>query len=351
MKPIISIIVPCYNSAQYLNQCVESIVNQTCSNWELILVDDGSNDQTPRMCDDYARRDNRIKVVHKANGGLVSARNAGYNAVTGEWMTYLDSDDWVSSDMIEILTKAIEDHEDLDLIFWCMVQVLGDKVIKNKWDWKQYSDGKVYDKNECRKISSYVMNYNSGISDAVCKLLRTNWCHQYDVSHNASLKQGEESVDFVMRSFYYAEKALFLKKNFYFYRYNPISISKKVDEKNALCIVDCMNVMARFIDSVPENTGFLKEFQLRNAYVLISIAMHTYFNPEFKYPFKERIDKFEELILRNCLFYEAVANVDCKEFDKFRMVALWCIQHKKYYLLDIIAKIKYMALKIGVFEY
>jgi len=85
-----SIIVPCYNVQDYLEECVESIVNQTYLNWELILVDDGSKDLTSQICDDYAKKDSRIKVIHKQNGGLVSARNTGYDAATGDWHMYLD---------------------------------------------------------------------------------------------------------------------------------------------------------------------------------------------------------------------------------------------------------------------
>lgn len=96
-QPLISIIVPCYNVEQYLETCVNSVLNQTNPNWELILVDDGSSDNTPSLCDHFSRMDTRIKVIHKKNGGLVSARNAGYEAVTGIWLTYVDGDDWIST--------------------------------------------------------------------------------------------------------------------------------------------------------------------------------------------------------------------------------------------------------------
>lgn len=93
MNPLISVIVPIYNVEKYLARCVDSIVNQTYKNLEIILVDDGSPDRCSQMCDDYAEKDRRIKVVHKKNGGLSDARNAGMAVATGEYISFIDSDD------------------------------------------------------------------------------------------------------------------------------------------------------------------------------------------------------------------------------------------------------------------
>ena len=103
---LISVIVPVYNVEQYLDRCVCSILNQTYQNLEIILVDDGATDSSGRMCDEYAKRDERIKVVHKQNGGLSDARNAGLAAATGEYIGYVDSDDWIEPDMYEKMYEA-----------------------------------------------------------------------------------------------------------------------------------------------------------------------------------------------------------------------------------------------------
>lgn len=102
-QPLISIIVPVYNVEKYLDECVNSIVNQTYHNLEIILVDDGSPDSSPRMCDEWAARDSRVKVIHKPNGGLSDARNVGIDASTGELLMFVDSDDFVKTDMVESL--------------------------------------------------------------------------------------------------------------------------------------------------------------------------------------------------------------------------------------------------------
>lgn len=103
MQDKISIIVPIYKVEPYLRQCIDSIIAQTYVNLEIILVDDGSPDNCGAICDEYAQKDNRIIVVHKANGGVSSARNAGLDYSTGEYIGFVDSDDWIASDMYETL--------------------------------------------------------------------------------------------------------------------------------------------------------------------------------------------------------------------------------------------------------
>ena len=108
-NPLISIIVPVYKVEPYLRRCLDSIIGQSYSNLQIILVDDGSPDGCPQICDDYATKDNRIRVIHKKNGGLSDARNAGLSICTGEYISFIDSDDWVSSEYINELYSSIKE--------------------------------------------------------------------------------------------------------------------------------------------------------------------------------------------------------------------------------------------------
>ena len=102
----ISVIVPVYKVEAYLDRCVKSILDQTFEDFELILVDDGSPDRCGVMCDGWAAKDRRIRVIHKENGGLSDARNAGINAALGDWLTFIDSDDYVHPNMFQVLLDA-----------------------------------------------------------------------------------------------------------------------------------------------------------------------------------------------------------------------------------------------------
>lgn len=113
-KDLISIIVPVYNMEKYLDRCMESILNQTYKHLEIILVDDGSTDASPGKCDEYAQKDGRVSVIHKQNGGLSDARNAGLEIATGNYIGYVDSDDWIELDMYERMYNAcIENQAEL----------------------------------------------------------------------------------------------------------------------------------------------------------------------------------------------------------------------------------------------
>lgn len=107
---LVSVIVPVYNVENYMRKCIDSILNQTYTNLEIILVDDGATDHSAAICDEYAQIDHRIKVVHKQNGGLASARNAGLTVATGEYIAYVDSDDWVELEFIETLLACCKDN-------------------------------------------------------------------------------------------------------------------------------------------------------------------------------------------------------------------------------------------------
>ena len=158
MNPLISVIVPIYNVEKYLARCVDSIVNQTYKNLEIILVDDGSPDRCPQMCDDYAKKDSRIKVVHKKNGGLSDARNAGLAVATGEYISFIDSDDYVSDDFFE-----------------CLLDVMN----KENSDIAECSVVKFYEDNRFDEFSDDLSVKTYDTQDAMSALIAENQFHQH----------------------------------------------------------------------------------------------------------------------------------------------------------------------------
>lgn len=125
---MISIIVPVYNVEKYLKKCVDSILNQTCMDFEVILVDDGSPDNCPQICDEYVRKDPRVKVIHKENGGLISAWSTGVKKAQAENIAFIDSDDWVSARYLEIMVDALSQTQ-VDIVSCQMTKVWGDKMV------------------------------------------------------------------------------------------------------------------------------------------------------------------------------------------------------------------------------
>lgn len=180
---LISIIVPVYKTEKYLARCLESIIHQTYKNIEIILIDDGSPDNSGRLCDEYAQLDTRIKVIHKENGGVSSARNIGLKYANGQYVTFVDSDDWIELDMYEkLLSKLKEQNVDIvrcgyykdegksvkkeDFIFQNDIRI--DLVKKRREIINLYACGKMY-AGICfilvkKEIIDKINNFNSGIA-------------------------------------------------------------------------------------------------------------------------------------------------------------------------------------------
>ncbi len=350
MNPLVSIIVPCYNVELYLKDCVESILAQTYSNWELILVNDGSSDKTPQLCDQYVANDQRIKVLHKANGGLVSARNAGYETTTGEWIMYLDGDDWIETNTCEEIVKQIERHSP-EIIFWKTLQNLNGKTITGKAEWKCSESKRVYFGSECQDLAYNTLIYNSGISTAFSKLLKRDFIEKYQLWHNPKLRQGAEGIEFSLRVFNSAQKALFINQYFTNYRYNENSISKRIDEKNTIYIVDCFNEIESYIQKEGKEEYFLPVFYQRILYVIIAIAMSTYFHPKNKESLFVRLKKFNKVIYDTPIFKDAIKNGDVSILDKYRKMTIYLIKLRCYFILPIISRTKQYLIKRGVFNY
>ena len=159
---MISVIVPIYNVAEYLTKCIESIINQTYKDLDIILVDDGSPDECPQICDEYALKDNRIRVIHKENGGLSDARNAGLDIVNGEHISFIDSDDYIEPDMFEKMYTAMQSEKaDICICGYKEVDYNGNiiktvtqekQTLSREEALKRLFDGNVYYAIMCNKL-------------------------------------------------------------------------------------------------------------------------------------------------------------------------------------------------------
>lgn len=136
MSELISVIIPIYKVEEYLDECITSVIAQTYTNLEIILVDDGSPDNCPQMCDNWAKKDARIKVIHKRNGGLSDARNAGLDIATGEYIAFVDSDDFIKPDMLEKLYTAIQ-KEKADIAACGILNCEGDR--RTAWGCRDFA--------------------------------------------------------------------------------------------------------------------------------------------------------------------------------------------------------------------
>ena len=214
---MVSIIVPIYNIEGYIRECIDSILAQTYPDFELILVDDGSPDNCGRICDEYAGKDVRIKVIHKENGGLTSARNAGLSVAKGDWIMHVDGDDWIEPDMIESLIEAAKVTE-ADLVF-------GDYI-----NYGPYAGN--------HKLPTWSTDKKDSMSRYIAYSMTTIWgsIAKRSLYTEHSLKSPDgvsycEDFHLIVRLGHFANKIVNVHRPFYHYRYRPTSIMSNMSGK------------------------------------------------------------------------------------------------------------------------
>lgn len=225
--PFLSVVVPIYGVEQYLRECVDSIIEQTFEDIEIILVDDGSKDSCPSICDSYASNDKRIHVIHKKNGGLVSARKAGVQVAKGEYITFVDGDDSIEKDMYREMCSIAKQTE-ADMV------VEGFQFIypAKKEMWEDKVEPGLYHKQELREKIYPVMMCHGGsmvrnVAPAVWnKIFRKALIYNILMEMDESMKDGEDAA-VTYPCLGQAESVFFhTKAHHYRYRMNPVSMSR-----------------------------------------------------------------------------------------------------------------------------
>lgn len=187
--PLISIIIPVYNVEEYLSTCLESIINQTYQNLEIILVDDGSTDSSGRICDEYALKDERVLVIHQQNGGLSAARNSGLDIAKGDYIGFVDSDDYIELDMYEVLLNFAKNNN-LDVSMCSAYEVFPEKKVKKRID----CFPPFITENIDEIINEIFINKRGGVAVAVwCKLFK----REVVIDKRFKLRRFYEDVFFV----------------------------------------------------------------------------------------------------------------------------------------------------------
>ena len=238
MKNLISIIVPVYNVEKYLDKCINSLINQSYKNLEIILIDDGSNDNSREICDEYALEDNRIKVIHKENEGLSATRNLGIDISKGDYIIFIDSDDWVNKDIISKLLNLIKKYNsDIAVCDYSLAYDENEHIEKEK----------IYEKN-FSSIDALKDLYErtGGVIKSIscCKLYKRKLFK--DIVFPVGKIHEDEFVTYKL--LYKAKRISYINEKLYYYRQRANSIMhSKVDEK-------CLDALQAF----EERLNFIK---------------------------------------------------------------------------------------------
>lgn len=217
-NPKISVIVPVYNAEKYLRRCIDSILAQTFTDFELLLVDDGSNDTSGVICDEYRQKDFRVKVFHKKNGGVSSARNKGLDESRGTLIVFVDSDDWIAGTHLSDLIKF--SRNDI---------VIGGKTLSGSAvGVDSFNENTLVSKGNMGKVLSNVLSDNK-LRVPWGKLYKRNIIETYKLRFNQKMRIAEDTI-FVQQYLSHCESACFIKSASYFYYIQRVAPKYKLNE-------------------------------------------------------------------------------------------------------------------------
>lgn len=337
-EPLVSIIVPIYKVPEkFLRKCIKSLRGQTLKNIEILLVDDGSPDNCGKICDEYADKDERIKVIHKRNGGLSAARNTGCKNAQGKWIMFVDGDDWIEADMCELMYAAGEKKK-VDIVLSGLMKDYGKTSMEYKL---KLVDGKVYKADECKWLQQQLLVYNANIAFAYAKLIRRQLLIDNQIYHDEILKQGAEGLEFNLRLFEKIHSATFVKKSLYHYIYNDNSISASHDEANHEFVISCFEKIRKFIDSSENKDMLIPWFDNRLLYVIVTTAISGYFNPTNLEPYKDKKRKYKAYLQKK-IVQDALKTSNTEGIGREREIILFLIKHRMFLVINMLGKIRKM---------
>lgn len=290
----ISIIIPVYNVEKYLNRCVDSVLKQTYKNLEIILVDDGSTDCSGKICDSIKEKDCRVNVIHKQNGGLSSARNAGLDVATGDFIGFIDSDDWVTEDMYEYLLGLFNKYE-VEIVS-CSYILASDK--KQKINNRNVSES-LYNRNDALYYYLYSGIFNRRTDYSVCKKLYKKECFKNIRFPEGRLYEDMATNFQILKN---CKRYIISTKKCYYYYQNSVSITRKKVNYNHFDLLYAAEQIDKYTENENEKLKKLGKLQILKAYfsLLVKICRcgisdeieERYIKEKLLIPFKKNIVLF-----------------------------------------------------------
>ena len=312
---LISVIVPVYKAEKYLGECVDSILSQTYEEFELILVDDGSPDNSGKLCDEYAEKDERIKVIHKENGGVSSARNVGIENAVGEYIAFVDSDDIVDKQYFELMCNKLEET-DSDLCF-CRFNVFDENSCKEYEE--QIPSYQIVDFGNAEFVEfakSFFVLKNNVMGSPWRSLIRKS-CVEH-IRFNPRIKICEDLI-FIVNVIFNSKSICSIQNTLYQYRMNFSSAGRTYKKKFLVSQLEFKkelhNIFKRFDEKTTQKV--LNPYLCMQCYYL--------FSNEIKYKKSNSEHKREIKQIKQSALYEYFKLKHVLKIRKFKVFAVWLL--------------------------
>ncbi len=347
----ISVIIPVYNVENYLRQCVESVINQTYKNIEVFLIDDGSSDKSPAICDEYALNDNRIKVIHKKNEGVSAARNDGLKEITGNYVTYVDSDDWLDLNAFSEIVSVIEEHPGIGCLSFTYIK----EYDTNSFERHIFNgdhifiDEKVFYNAFYRKIFGLLNSELSGpeklenLSTCWGKLYRSDLAKNgtfTDLKKIGSCEDGLYNI-FALKK---CKSAVYIDKCLYHYRYVKGSITTKYRPELVKQWKNLFSIMQNEIDNQNQPNDFQESLNNRISLSILGIGLNALSNNAASFSENRRyIKKY----ICSEIYRNAIHTTKIRKLPISWGVLLFCSKHRMAFFTTLILYIiKYIKTKL-----
>ncbi len=332
--PEISIIVPVYNVEQYLSQCVSSIITQSYKDFELILVDDGSPDNCPAMCDDFAEKDIRIKVIHQKNGGLSNARNSGFKAACGKYIWFIDSDDYILENALKTISEYF--HTESDIISFGFVNdVNGEIKGRNVMPFAGIADNKQICALANTACSSHLFTF----------VWRDIYNREFLINNNIYFVDGlsyAEDSAFNSKAFFLANRICYIEDCLYAYRERNSGISKNVSKSFDSKLIDNFVLYDSIRDENYEKYCVYKDIRYHidaSKHILTNIFYSSILNRIYN---SEGVNKYKlfrkaarSKMVRKVFEYYDINERKSKSLD---WLMFWFVKNRMYFSGHIICK-------------
>ena len=316
---MISIIIPIYNVEKYLEKCLDSILNQTYKNLEIILIDDGSTDNSPNICNSYCEKDKRIKIIHKNNEGVSSARNKGIELSKGKYIVFIDSDDYVSNEHIEVLYDCIISNN-VDLVISNLIDISEDGIILNNEEKESF----LMNKDQCLKE---LLSEDNFYHLCCGNIYRKDLLEK--IRFNCKYRIAED-LDFLYRYIKQISSAYFLSKNTYYYLKREGSATNSIySEKWNDELKICNFIISEMVEL--EN-NFHK------------YAKRKYIRLNINQAYRFELNKNQTKILKNNIKIYKNEMFNSKLLDNKEKLKIFLLL-KSYYLYKIVSNIKDKIIK------
>ena len=310
-SPTISVIIPVYNTEMYLRRCIDSVLTQSYKDFELLLIDDGSKDSSGTICDEYAAMDSRFRVIHKENGGLTSARNAGLAIASGDWIMHLDGDDWIEPDMLERLIRKGEDTG-AEIVMGDFLFAYPDRDIRYRFpDW---------DNNKTASLNRYITSVWTCVWGGIHK---RSLYEEYQMICPQGVTYCED-FHLMARLCYYAKKVVNIHQPFYHYRQQEGSVMHNLNKRTERDEQWVYQDIIRFF----KEQGVYDDYRKRVCWRMLKATQELVLDKSTWKAFQEMVPEKKHYIW------------DCPYINRKLKMNMWCLTHHLSWISQLMLNLR-----------